>query len=123
MSDQTQNTSTPRSTKYTPGPWMRNPGSTNIQCNTRNVGCVSAVDHLALIFADGYIGQEQAEANATLIAAAPELLEACQEFVRKCDVGDARSKRSYEQMAAAIRKATSVPDGSQSSPATGVSNQ
>jgi hypothetical protein len=44
-------------------------------------------------------------ANAHLIAAAPDLLKACQEFVRKCDAGEARSKRSYQQMKAAIDKA------------------
>lgn len=43
--------------------------------------------------------------NAKLIAAAPDLLEACQEFVRKCDVGEARSTRSYAQMKKAINKA------------------
>jgi hypothetical protein len=40
-----------------------------------------------------------------LIAAAPDLLEACLEFVRKCESGEAKSKRSYAQMTAAIAKA------------------
>lgn len=44
------------------------------------------------------------EANARLIAAAPELLAACIEFVRKVDAGEAKSTRSYEQMKAAIAK-------------------
>lgn len=48
---------------------------------------------------------ETREANARLIAAAPELLAACQEFVRKCECGEARSKRSYSQMKDAIAKA------------------
>lgn len=43
--------------------------------------------------------------NAKLIAAAPELLEACIEFVRKCDDGEAKSVRSYKQMSEAIKKA------------------
>ena len=38
-------------------------------------------------------------------AAAPDLLAACKEFVRKCECGEARSKRSYAQMKAAIAKA------------------
>lgn len=47
----------------------------------------------------------EARANAHLIAAAPELLAACQEFVRKCECGEARSVRSYKQMKEAIDKA------------------
>jgi len=47
----------------------------------------------------------EAEANARLIAAAPELLAACKEFVRKCDDGEAKSRRSYAEMSAAIAKA------------------
>ncbi len=43
--------------------------------------------------------------NANLIAAAPDLLAACEEFVRKVDAGEARSSRSYAQMVNAIRKA------------------
>ena len=49
---------------------------------------------------------EESESNAKLISAAPELFAACAEFVRKCDVGEARSKHSYAQMKAAIEKAT-----------------
>ncbi len=44
------------------------------------------------------------EANARLIAAAPDLLAACIEFVRKCECGEARSKRSYAQMKDAISR-------------------
>lgn len=44
--------------------------------------------------------------NTKLAAAAPELLEACLEFVRKVECGEARSKRSYAQMKEAIKKAT-----------------
>ena len=44
-------------------------------------------------------------ANAHLIAAAPDLYEACKEFVRKVDCGEARSKRSYKQMKEALAKA------------------
>jgi len=36
--------------------------------------------------------------------AAPDLLAACREFVRKCDAGEAKSVRSYAQMRAAIAK-------------------
>jgi len=43
--------------------------------------------------------------NAYLIAAVPDLLVACEEFVRKCESGEARSVKSYAQMKAAIIKA------------------
>ena len=46
--------------------------------------------------------------NARLIAAAPKLLAACEEFVRKCECGEARSKRSYAQMKEAITKAKGI---------------
>ncbi|HZR03870.1 MAG TPA: hypothetical protein VFA81_11925 [Burkholderiales bacterium] len=50
-------------------------------------------------------GEHDNEANARLIAAAPDLLAACEEFVRKVNAGEARSTRSYRQMKAAIAKA------------------
>lgn len=54
---------------------------------------------------EGEITIEEHNSNAFLIAAAPDLLEACKEFVRKCECGQARSVRSYAQMKAAIAKA------------------
>lgn len=47
----------------------------------------------------------QAKENSNLICAAPDLLAACMEFVRKCECGEARSKRSYAQMKEAVNKA------------------
>lgn len=44
-------------------------------------------------------------ADANLISAAPDLLEACEEFVRKVENGEAQSTRSYNQMKLAIGKA------------------
>jgi hypothetical protein len=49
--------------------------------------------------------EKEALANVRLIEAAPDLLEACVEFVRKCDNGTARSVKSYKQMSEAINKA------------------
>ena len=44
--------------------------------------------------------------TAKLFSASPELLAACVEFVRKVDCGEAISTKSYNQMKAAIEKAT-----------------
>ena len=49
--------------------------------------------------------KDEKDHNAKLISAAPELLEACMEFVRKVECGEAKSKRSYKQMKEAIKKA------------------
>ena len=59
------------------------------------------------LFPNGVPGDtpEEREFLAKLIAAAPELHDACKEFVRKVECGEARSTRSYAQMKAAISKA------------------
>lgn len=51
------------------------------------------------------IGAKKARGMAQLFITAPDLLEACVEFVRKCDNGEARSTKSYAQMKSAIEKA------------------
>ena len=53
-----------------------------------------------------YEPTEEEKANAQFIIGAHDLLAACVEFVRKCDCGEAKSKRSYKQMKEAIAKAT-----------------
>jgi len=47
----------------------------------------------------------EVRANAKLIAASPDLLKACIEFLKKCDNGTARSVKSYKQMSYAVNKA------------------
>jgi len=61
----------------------------------------------SLEYYGGYVIAESISkpADAALIAAAPELLAACQEFVRKVECGEAHSRRSYAQMKEAITKA------------------
>ena len=63
------------------------------------------LNDLAIISENPNIDGDQQLSNAQLFAAAPELLAACKEFVRKVECGEARSKRSYAQMKAAIAKA------------------
>jgi len=80
-------TNTAQDTKHTPGPWSRVPGATNgLDIPCAHVGTVQSDHwHVALVFADGNIGVETAEANARLIAAAPELLAALCALFTVCD--------------------------------------
>jgi hypothetical protein len=73
--------------KHTPGPWVIK--GQDIMGNEPNG------------FICSWSGRS---ADARLIAAAPDLLDACREFVRKVECREARSKRSYEQMKAAISR-------------------
>lgn len=89
---------------HTPGPWF--------YWNEDSTICVQAKRddfHKVVVNWPGFdscgLSLKKQKANARLISAAPDLLAACEEFVRKCESGEARSKRSYEQMKSAIRKA------------------
>ena len=84
--------------KHTPGPWrigLRRDKSIWLSIGDPKTGPHFQGDLVASI------------ADARLIASAPDLLEACQEFVRKCECGEAKSKRSYAQMKAVIARAES----------------
>jgi hypothetical protein len=88
-------------TKHTPGPWVH--GGDEVysdgDCiNGGNIVCDAPVE-----FEDSYAYWG---ANAKLICAAPELLEACIDFVNKVESGAAKSTDSYAKMKAAISKAT-----------------
>jgi len=79
--------------KYSTGPWVL--AKSGISVDAGNIR----------IRQEAGGTREEREANARLIAAAPDLLAACAEFVRKVECGEARSIRSYRQMKAAIAKA------------------
>jgi hypothetical protein len=95
-------------TKFTPGPWyvsVGNKGSIFGDLNNPvHNGDNPYIGTVAGIGVDQDI--PECTANAKLIAAAPDLFAACVEFCRKVEVGEARSTASYEQMKAAIEKAT-----------------
>jgi hypothetical protein len=69
--------------RHTPGPWFVDP-----ECN----GNISAEhNHQLAIVTARYVGERpdyaEAKANARLIAAAPELLDALRDAVKQCDCG------------------------------------
>lgn len=99
--------------KFTPGPWA----TEGDQIETADGSALIA--EMALWDADDEEAQEQF-ANARLIAAAPELLAALQEFMEIWNSNDAtrdtkkataRRAAMWQNAQAAIRKATEVPNG------------
>ena len=59
---------------------------------------------------DGVRPYEEEEANARLIAAAPELLEACRDAAIRLEVGNSTDNPTYRQLEAAIAKAESMQE-------------
>ena len=98
--------------KHTPGPWeyvRETEYMGGYPCNVSHK--VKVGQELLTVGCHGYgwgEPEKEIEANAHLVAAAPELYEACKEFVRKCECGEARSHRIYAQMKAALAKAEGV---------------
>lgn len=92
--------------KHTPGPW-RVVASVTVRAGGKNVCAhVNAASSERLNMADEY---EVAKANARLIAAAPELLEAletCEAFFFSAGL---TSSDAYSEVCAAIAKATGEP--------------
>jgi len=78
--------------KGTPGPWSI-------------AGKHSVYTGMGTITQSENRNSRDVEHNMKLVAAAPELLDACLEFVRKVECGEARSTKSYQQMKSAISKA------------------
>ena len=96
--------------QHTPGPWMLTEGDrfdkemviTTQYRLDESIGCICEMD----VYFTGQIGIEQ-EANARLIAAAPELLEALQNMLGLTEASDYMALGEIEQQArAAIAKAT-----------------
>lgn len=87
-------------TKRTLGPWIVN-GSSVVANFPTDTKCVAEVNLISVVNGKKAPHSEQI-GNLYLIAAAPDLLEACEEFCRKVESGQARSIKSYAQMKAAI---------------------
>lgn len=108
--------------KHTPGPWHIEKGS-NTFCETWHVAhhssvraqtiadCGAIVNQVYAGSLDNYVGErvnENHEANARLIAAAPELLEACKAVLYEHDMGEhpLLVNRLSDLVRGAINKAT-----------------
>lgn len=97
------NNSTPRSL-HTAGPWHVNrAGGWTIHAGYR-----VPIATVATGVIEGAYKTEAIEANARLIAAAPELLEALR-LVLDCDYDDERKVKDVAVIAAAIAKAEGAP--------------
>ena len=90
--------------QYTPGPWTIE-GSSRRQIVT--VHCIVAITLHISNDPGGPESQDEAEANARLIAAAPELLEALRQLLMWCDAPGVAVKPGYvaDCARAAIAKA------------------
>ena len=94
--------------KPTPGPWFADTGCRGEPVFIYGTVNDDAVDVCTVPFR---VGDAQAEADAALIAAAPDLLEACEaaeNFMRTFGVADgdyAAFRPDFDRLIAAIKKA------------------
>ena len=98
--------------KYTKGPWTILNGNGDRICAEKNGMLfvqVATVD-IDSLFPMRRPPIEQRKANARLIAAAPDLLEACEAVQRDCDLGESKYSQlewaAIQKCVAAIAKAT-----------------
>jgi hypothetical protein len=86
---------------HTPGPWV-----VKEQGNADDYALlVNNEKWVISIRQNGEILPPEQNANAHLIAAAPDMLAAMKEFVARVEAGEVRSKRTYAQFKAIIAKA------------------
>lgn len=95
-------------TKHTPGPWKAINDPFHFDTLSTVIGGEEAPEQCtlkypAMIEVGGYAGLEKQEANARLIASAPELLAACRELLNCID--PARDWSEAKAARAAIAKA------------------
>jgi len=95
-------------TKHTPGPWTATPSYINLgEWEIYGNEDGDNAQHIGSIEAEG---TEQAEANARLIAAAPDLLEACESMLGFLSA-DTLDLRDYEQMESEVKRVIAKAKG------------
>ena len=87
---------------HTPGPWVVE--------RADDAYCIANVGNLVIMPCGGKVKHDNAEADARLIAAAPDLLEALEQVCRiwdhHCDAhGDGTPSEAHARVRAAIAKA------------------
>lgn len=97
--------------KHTPGPWKFGRAG-HPKDGAYDWGLKAYVDGNFEVIAETFGRSSEAiyppaEANAKLIAAAPDMFAAMQEFVERVDKGEVRSTYTYNQFKAIIAEATS----------------
>lgn len=90
--------------KHTPGPWASNKYTTSVSVPLKAIDCERI--GFSIVFVNGH-REKEAVANARLIAAAPDLLEALKEIADTDPVDAALDPQRAVRIArAAIAKAT-----------------
>ena len=89
-------------TKHTQGPWRTLWGQDTMAVETADDRIVASAD---FDDDDDGIPYDECKANANLIAAAPDLLEACEWMLEHCDQGGVVGKEPCDNARAAIAKA------------------
>jgi hypothetical protein len=87
-------------TKHTPGPWASNKYTTSVSVPLKAIDCERI--GFSIVFVNGH-REKEAAANARLIAAAPDLLEALKEMLEVWEEDPAYGHASAEKARAAIK--------------------
>ena len=95
--------------EHTPGPWSLNPHDHCLISGQRGAGH-SNIANTIVIPAHGVERYAIAEANAHLIAAAPDLLASVQELITGAPADDSAASAVYARARAAIAKAKGESD-------------
>ena len=94
--------------KHTPGPWF-DAGSDTYFPDQTNIKANSGTESFYVAAVIGGLSEDEHKANVSLIAAAPDLLEALQDVVNsvaRCTSGDVCQMSDFSSARAAIAKAT-----------------
>lgn len=98
---------------YTPGPWLHETGPDapiGSVVTANDAHPIAQAQSNSTVRGSDYAGQNaMREANAQLIAAAPELLEALQSFVKVHEFQGHADRPWYQDAKKAIAKATGEP--------------
>lgn len=95
--------------KGTPGPWSLNRHGAVVGGKFHEYANGSAQSQVAMVVGSREVVEQEMKANAALIAAAPELLEALKDCVRGLEhIASQLFPDTLERAHAAIAKATSI---------------